>query len=74
MWALGRDLVKDFITDEYKESVQEVLDNALKGQETGMVATKASSDMWARVVAVYVCMADPSRLTRLLGICWICED
>ena len=69
---MARDLVKDFITDEYKESVQEVLDNALKGQETGMLATKASSDIWARRVAVCVCRADPSHLTHLLGICWIC--
>ncbi|MFT7547827.1 MAG: PAS domain S-box-containing protein, partial [Candidatus Azotimanducaceae bacterium] len=30
----GRDLVQDFITDEYKASVKEVLGNALRGAET----------------------------------------
>ena len=32
--VLGRDLVQDFITEEYKASVKEVLDNALRGEET----------------------------------------
>ena len=32
--VMGRDLVEDFITPEYKVSVEEVLDNALQGQET----------------------------------------
>ena len=32
--VMGRDLVEDFITPEYKVSVKEVLDNALQGQET----------------------------------------
>ncbi|MDS9947804.1 MAG: PAS domain S-box protein, partial [Planktomarina sp.] len=32
--VLGRDLVQDFITEEYKASVKEVLDNALRGKET----------------------------------------
>ena len=31
--VVGRDLVKDFITEEYRVSVKEVLDNALKGSE-----------------------------------------
>jgi len=32
--VMGRDLVQDFIMDEYKEPVKQVLDNALKGVET----------------------------------------
>ncbi|MFT5560507.1 MAG: PAS domain S-box-containing protein, partial [Litorivivens sp.] len=32
--VLGRDLVQDFITEEYKASVKEVFDNALRGEET----------------------------------------
>ena len=32
--VLGRDLVQDFITEEYKASVKVVLDNALGGEET----------------------------------------
>ena len=32
--VMGRDLVDDFITDDYKVSVREVLQNALKGTET----------------------------------------
>ena len=32
--VMGRDLVKDFITPEYKVAVAEVLDNALQGRET----------------------------------------
>ncbi|MCH8286604.1 PAS domain S-box protein, partial [candidate division KSB1 bacterium] len=32
--VMGRDLVKEFITDDYKESVKSVLDDALKGKET----------------------------------------
>ena len=32
--VLGRSLVKDFITPEYQESVEEVLHNALQGTET----------------------------------------
>jgi PAS domain S-box-containing protein len=32
--VMGRDLVQDFITDEYKELVKAVLDDALKGDET----------------------------------------
>ena len=32
--VLGRDLVQDFITEEHKASVKEVLDNALRGEET----------------------------------------
>jgi PAS domain S-box-containing protein len=32
--VLGKDLVQDFITQEYQVSVQEVLDNALHGRET----------------------------------------
>ena len=32
--VLGRDLVADFITDDYKVSVSVVLEKALKGQET----------------------------------------
>jgi len=32
--VMGRDLVADFITDDYKASVGEVLEKALKGQET----------------------------------------
>ncbi len=31
---LGQELVAEFITDDYKKSVGEVLDNALRGQET----------------------------------------
>jgi len=31
--VFGRDLVKDFITEEYRVSVKEVLDNALRGRE-----------------------------------------
>ena len=31
---IGHDLVQEFITDDYKKSVKEVLDNALKGIET----------------------------------------
>ena len=31
---MGRDLVQDFIMDEYREPVKQVLDNALKGVET----------------------------------------
>jgi PAS domain S-box-containing protein len=31
---MGRDLVEDFITPEYKAAVKEVLDNALQGRET----------------------------------------
>ena len=30
----GKNLVKEYITDEYKGSVKEVLDKALKGEET----------------------------------------
>ncbi|MBW1869971.1 MAG: GAF domain-containing protein, partial [Deltaproteobacteria bacterium] len=30
----GKNLVKEYITEEYKASVKEVLDNALKGEET----------------------------------------
>ncbi|EKX46591.1 hypothetical protein GUITHDRAFT_45786, partial [Guillardia theta CCMP2712] len=33
MEVLGRELVKDFITEEYRETVKEVLDNALRGVE-----------------------------------------
>jgi PAS domain S-box-containing protein len=33
--VVGHDLVQEFITDEYKSSVKTVLDNALKGIETG---------------------------------------
>jgi PAS domain S-box-containing protein len=32
--VLGRDLVQNFITEEHKASVKEVLDNALRGEET----------------------------------------
>ena len=32
--VMGRDLVEDFITPEYKAAVKEVLDNALQGRET----------------------------------------
>jgi len=32
--VMGRDLVSEFITDDYKESVKKVLDEALKGKET----------------------------------------
>ena len=32
--VLGKDLVAEFITDEYKAPVKQVLDNALRGQET----------------------------------------
>jgi PAS domain S-box-containing protein len=32
--VMGRDLVADFITDDYKASVGEVLEKALKGEET----------------------------------------
>ena len=32
--VLGKDLVAGFITDEYKAPVKEVLDNALRGEET----------------------------------------
>jgi PAS domain S-box-containing protein len=32
--VLGRDLVKNFITDDYKAAVKQVLDNALKGEQT----------------------------------------
>ncbi len=32
--VLGRDLVQEFITEEYRESVREVLDDALRGKET----------------------------------------
>lgn len=32
--VLGRNLVEDFITEDYKEPVKEVLDRALKGEET----------------------------------------
>ena len=32
--VMGRDLVTDFITDEYKEPVRDVLDKALGGEET----------------------------------------
>lgn len=31
--VVGRDLVQDFITEEYQGSVKEVFDNALKGRE-----------------------------------------
>ena len=31
---MGRQLVREFITEEFQASVQEVLDNALKGKET----------------------------------------
>ena len=31
---MGQDLVRKFITDEFQESVNEVLQNALKGKET----------------------------------------
>ena len=34
MEVMGRDLVAEFISPEYKKSVKEVLDNALRGQET----------------------------------------
>ena len=30
---MGQDLVEVYITEEYRESVKEVLDNALHGQE-----------------------------------------
>lgn len=33
--VMGHDLVQEFITDEYKESVKQVLDDALRGIETG---------------------------------------
>ena len=32
--VLGRDLVQEFITEEYRESVRAVLDDALRGKET----------------------------------------
>jgi len=32
--VVGQNLVEQYITDEYKDSVQEVLNNALKGEET----------------------------------------
>jgi PAS domain S-box-containing protein len=32
--VMGRDLVEDFITPEYKAAVKEVLDNALQGRDT----------------------------------------
>ncbi|MBT7953369.1 MAG: PAS domain S-box protein [Gammaproteobacteria bacterium] len=32
--VLGKDLVAEFITDEHKEPVKEVLDNALRGEDT----------------------------------------
>ena len=33
--VMGHDLVQEFITDEYKDSVKQVLDDALRGIETG---------------------------------------
>jgi PAS domain S-box-containing protein len=36
--VMGRDLVADFITDDYKTSVGEVLEKALKGEETANYA------------------------------------
>jgi PAS domain S-box-containing protein len=32
--VVGRDLVQDFITEEYRESVRAVIDDALRGKET----------------------------------------
>ena len=32
--VVGRDLVQEFITEEYRESVRAVLDDALRGKET----------------------------------------
>jgi len=32
--TLGRNLVEEFITEEYKTAVKEVLDKALQGKET----------------------------------------
>ena len=33
--VMGKNLVKEFITDEFKTAVQAVLDQALNGEETG---------------------------------------
>lgn len=32
--VMGKNLVKEFITDEFKTAVQAVLDQALRGEET----------------------------------------
>lgn len=41
--VMGKNLVREFITDEFKTAVQAVLDQALHGKETANVSPRSSS-------------------------------
>ncbi|MBL4690234.1 MAG: PAS domain S-box protein [Rhodospirillales bacterium] len=69
--VLGRDLVADFITDDYKASVKEVLDKALKGDETSNYEFPLNTKLGDRVYVLLnstTCRDAHGTITGVIGI------
>ncbi|MFT4712556.1 MAG: PAS domain S-box-containing protein [Candidatus Azotimanducaceae bacterium] len=72
--VMGRDLVADFITDDFKVSVGEVLDNALKGKETENYEFPLFSKSGGRVDVLLNSTTRRDAFGKVVGVVGVGQD
>jgi PAS domain S-box-containing protein len=72
--VMGRDLVEDFITPEYKISVKEVLDNALKGLSTSSFEFPLFSKSGIRVELLLNANPRRNSMREIVGVVGVGTD
>ncbi|MFT6436197.1 MAG: PAS domain S-box-containing protein [Candidatus Azotimanducaceae bacterium] len=72
--VMGRDLVADFITDDYKDSVGEVLAKALNGEETVNFEFSLSSKSGGRVDILFNSTTRRDASGQIVGVIGVGQD
>ena len=72
--TMGRHLVNEFITEDFRASVQEVLDNALQGKETDNFQFPLITKHGARVEVLLNAASRRDQEGRVIGVVGIGQD
>ena len=72
--VMGRDLVREFITPEYQEAVQRVLDEALKGNETANFEFPLMTKAHVRVEVLLNASTRRNEQGEAIGVVGIGQD
>ena len=72
--VLGKDLVQTYITEDYKESVKKVLDDALRGKETANYEFPLFTKKGARVMVLLNSSTRRNANGKIVGVLGVGQD
>ena len=72
--VLGKDLLQTYITQDYQKQVKEVLDNALKGQETANYEFPLFTKMGQRVMVLLNASTRRNSDGKIVGVLGVGQD